>query len=262
METNLLDYLIEEKNMRLKGGLYHYTQIKFAYNTNRIEGSRLTEDETRYIFETNTISTKNENNNTVNIDDIIETVNHFSCFNYMLDTAKDNITESIIKEYHRQLKQGTSDSQKEWFNVGDYKTRENIVGDIETTPVSKVKGEIKKLLSDYSKKDTININDIIDFHYHFEKIHPFQDGNGRVGRLIIFKECLKNKIVPFIIQDENKQYYYRGLKEYKKINGFLIDTCLHEQDIYKEKLAYFKINCIKNKTEKNNTKKMRKNRKM
>ncbi|MCL1812006.1 MAG: Fic family protein [Treponema sp.] len=240
MKTDLLDYLIEEKNMRLKGGLYHYTQIKFAYNSNRIEGSRLSEEETRYIFETNTIST--ENNKAVNVDDIIETVNHFSCFNYILETANHPLSEDLIKEYHRLLKQGTSDSKKDWFNVGDYKSRENIVGDMETTPAAQVTSEMSKLLSSYVKKEAITINDVIDYHYHFEKIHPFQDGNGRVGRLIMFKECLKNKIVPFIIQDEKKQFYYRGLKEYTKISGYLIDTCLHEQDVYKEVLNYFKIN--------------------
>lgn len=240
VKTNLLDYLIEEKNMRLKGGLYHYTQVKFAYNTNRIEGSELSEDDTRYIYETNTISTKN--NESANIDDIIETVNHFACFNYMLDTAKEPLSENIIKEYHRLLKQGTSDSRKCWFNVGEYKARDNIVGDMETTPVPKVKGEIKKLLSAYVKKDNITINDIIDFHYNFEKIHPFQDGNGRVGRLVMFKECLKNQITPFIILDEKKHFYYRGLKEYKNTSGYLIDTCLHEQDTYKDVMRYFKIN--------------------
>ena len=239
MKTNLLDYLLEEKNMRLKGGLYHYTQVQFAYNTNRIEGSRLSEDETRYIFETNSISTGD--NKTANIDDIIETVNHFSCFDYMLGTAKDPLSEKIIKEYHKLLKQGTSDSRKEWFRTGDYKSRENIVGNSETAPPEKVKGEMKKLLSSYLKKEKISFNDIIEFHYGFEEIHPFQDGNGRVGRLIMFKECLRNNIIPFIIQDENKLFYYKGLQEFKKINGFLIDTCLHEQDKYKEMTEYFKI---------------------
>ena len=237
MSNNLIDILKEEKDMRLKGGLYHYTQIKFAYNTNRIEGSQLTEDQTRYIFEANTITTGE--NKTANIDDILETVNHFNCFDYMLDTAKKTLSENIIKEYHKLLKQGTSDSKKEWFNVGDYKTRPNMVGDTETTPPSNVNKEMKDLISEYTQKEKINIDDIVDFHYRFEKIHPFQDGNGRVGRLIMFKECLKNQIVPFIIKDENKQFYYRGLKEYLKTDGYLKETCLHAQDEYKDVLKYF-----------------------
>jgi len=242
MEKRLLDYLTEEKNMKLKGGLYHHCQIEFAYNTNHIEGSRLTEDQTRYIYETNTINS--DDKEAVNIDDIIETKNHFKCFDYMLETADEILTSDIIKEYHKILKQGTSDSEKEWFKVGDYKKRPNLVGDTETTEPEMVNTEIEKLLQSYLKKEKTDIFDIIDFHYKFEKIHPFQDGNGRVGRLIMFKECLKNDIVPFIIKDRNKQFYYRGLKEYAKIDGYLRDTCLSEQDEYKNLLDYFKIAVI------------------
>jgi Fic family protein len=234
----VLDRLKEEKEMRLKGCLYHYTQIKFAYNTNRIEGSRLTEDETRYIYETFTISTGE--NKTANVNDIIETVNHFSCFNYLLEVAEKPLSEEIIKEFHNILKRGSSDSFKDWFKIGDYKTRENMVGDIETALPSEVNKKMKSLLSEYLKEN-IDFNKIIDFHYNFEKIHPFQDGNGRVGRLVMFKECLKNNIVPFIIEDEKKQFYYMGLKEYPNSKTRLIETCLYSQDIYKDVLKYFKI---------------------
>jgi Fic family protein len=237
--NNILDRLQEEKEMRLKGCLYHYTQVKFAYNTNRIEGSKLTEDETRYIYETYTISTGN--NKTANVNDIIETVNHFSCFNYLIKIAKEPLSEEIIKEFHNILKRGSSDSFKDWYKVGDYKTRENTVGDIETALPSEVNTKMKTLLSNYLKGN-IDLNKIIDFHYNFEKIHPFQDGNGRVGRLIMFKECLKNNIVPFIIEDENKQFYYMGLKEYPNSKTRLIETCLYSQDIYKDVLNYFKVN--------------------
>ena len=198
METGLLQCLQEEKNMRLKGGLYHQTQIKLCYNSNRIEGSKLTEDQTRYIFETNTLNI--DPNETANVDDIIETVNHFICFDYMLDCAEKPLSEEIIKEFHRLLKINTSDSRKEWFNIGDYKSRPNMVGDSETTAPGKVTNAITGLLSSYNN-NAINFSAIVDFHYRFEKIHPFQDGNGRVGRLIMFKECLQHSIVPFIIED-------------------------------------------------------------
>jgi len=236
--NSILARLKEEKEMRLKGCLYHYTQIKFAYNTNRIEGSKLTEDETRYIYETFTISTGE--NKTANVNDIIETVNHFSCFNYLIQIAEEPLSEEIIKEFHNILKRGSSDSFKDWFKIGDYKTRENIVGDMETTLPSDVNMAMKKLLSKYLEED-VDLDKIIDFHYNFEKIHPFQDGNGRVGRLIMFKECLKNNIVPFIIEDENKQFYYMGLKEYPNSKTRLIETCLSSQDGYKDVLKYFKM---------------------
>lgn len=238
-KTTLLYQLREEKRIRLKGGIYHQTQIKLAYNSNHIEGSRLTEEQTRYIYETNTIGVETE---PARIDDIMETINHFQCFDYMLDCADDVLTENIIKQFHAILKVNTSDSRLDWFNVGDYKQRPNMVGDSKTTPPSKVKKEVQRLLFDYQQKENITFEDIVEFHYHFEKIHPFQDGNGRVGRLIIFKECLKHNIVPFIIDETHKLYYYRGLKEFGLEKGYLIDTCLSAQDKYKEMLEYFMPN--------------------
>lgn len=235
-KTSLLYRLREEKDMKLKGGLYHQTQIKLAYNSNHIEGSRLTEDQTRYIYETNTIDTEKD---PVNVDDIIETVNHFQCFDYMLDCVDDILTENIIKHFHLLLKSNTSDSRLEWFQVGAYKQKPNMVGGLKTTPPKQVPKEMQKLLFAYQQKDSITIKDIVEFHYRFERIHPFQDGNGRVGRFIMFKECLKHNIVPFIIEDTYKLYYYRGLKEFENESGFLIDTCLSAQDNYKELLAYF-----------------------
>jgi Fic family protein len=235
-KSTLLYRLREEKKIKLKGGIYHQTQIKLSYNSNHMEGSRLTEDQTRYIYETNTIGLERE---PANIDDIIETVNHFQCFDYILDCADDMLTESIIKKIHTILKSNTSDSRLEWFNVGEYKQRPNMVGDSKTTPPSKVKKEMQRLLFEYNQKELVTFEDIVEFHYNFEKIHPFQDGNGRVGRLIIFKECLKHNIVPFIIDERHKLYYYRGLKEFKSERGYLIDTCLSAQDSYKTMLKYF-----------------------
>lgn len=236
----LLEILQEEKSSKLKGGIYHKTQIKLTYNTNRIEGSKLSEEQTRYIYETNTLFTE-DGSNTTNIDDIIETVNHFHCFDYLLDVASEPLSEKHIKKFHKILKLNTSDSKKEWFNIGEYKTKPNIVGGIETSKPIEVEKHMKKLLETYHKKTSIEINDIIEFHYEFEKIHPFQDGNGRVGRLIMFKECLKNNIVPFIIEDEFKFFYYRGLTEYPKVKEYLIDTCLSAQDNYKILMNYFEI---------------------
>lgn len=235
-KTTLLYRLQEEKQIRLKGGIYHQTQVKLAYNSNHMEGSKLTEDQTRYIYETNTIGLEKE---PANIDDIIETVNHFQCFDYILGCAEDVLTESIIKKIHRILKSNTSDSRLEWFNVGDYKQRSNMVGDSKTTPPGRVKKEMQQLLFKYQQMETVTFEDIVEFHYHFEKIHPFQDGNGRVGRLIIFKECLKYNITPFIIDERHKLYYYRGLKEFENERGYLIDTCLSAQDMYIELLEYF-----------------------
>jgi Fic family protein len=236
-ETSLLSLLREEKAMRLKGGLYHQTQIKLAYNSNRIEGSALSEEQTRYIFETNTINV--DPDKVAKVDDIIETVNHFSCFDYMLDCADRELSEVIIKEFHRILKSSTSDSRKEWFNVGDYKSRPNVVGDTETTAPSKVQRAVADLLSAYHQKSPVDFEAIVNFHYQFETIHPFQDGNGRVGRIIMFKECLKHGMVPFIIEDDHKLFYYRGLKEFAKIQGYLLDTCRSAQDVYAETLRYF-----------------------
>ncbi|WP_026452398.1 Fic family protein [Aequorivita capsosiphonis] len=236
----LLETLQEEKSSNLKGGIYHKTQIRLTYNTNRIEGSKLSEEQTRYIYETNTFFTE-EGENTANIDDIVETVNHFQCFDYMLKIAKEPLSEIHIKEFHKILKFNTSDSKKEWFKVGAYKLKPNIVGGVETSKPKEVEKHITKLLKNYNEKNNIEIFDIIDFHYEFEKIHPFQDGNGRVGRLIMFKECLKNNVVPYIIADEFKFFYYRGLSEYPKIKEYLTDTCLSAQDDYMELMKYFEI---------------------
>lgn len=234
----LLNRLREEKDAKLNGGIYHRTQIDLTYNSNHIEGSKLTHEQTRYIFETNTIGITDES---VNVDDIVETTNHFRCIDYIIDHANDKLTESMIKGLHHLLKNGTSDSRKSWFNVGEYKRLPNEVGGINTTAPEEVHTQIKALLSTYNTIKTKTLEEIIDFHCQFERIHPFQDGNGRVGRLIMFKECLANKIVPFIITDELKLYYYRGLSKWSKINGYLIDTCLTAQDHYKALLDYFKI---------------------
>ena len=236
-DNPLLNRLKEEKDMKLKGGIYHKTQIALTYNSNHIEGSTLTEDQTRMIFETNTLGETNG----VKVDDIVETNNHFKCVDMVIDNAKKPLTEKFIKELHYTLKSGTSDSRKDWFNVGEYKSRPNEVGGNETCPPNKVAEEIKKLLANYNAKQSKTINDIIEFHEQFERIHPFQDGNGRVGRLIMFKECLANNIIPFIIEDEFKFYYYRGLKEWKTEHGYLTDTCLAAQDKYKQWLEYFGI---------------------
>jgi len=232
-----LEVLKEEMSMNLKGGLYHITQIRFAYNSNRIEGSRLSEDQTRYIFETNTINAPSDE--TTNIDDIIETVNHFACFDYMLGNAEKKLSEDMIKSFHRILKTGTSDARKDWFMTGDYKSRPNVVGDSKTTAPAKVAEEMKKLIAEYNKNEPASFEDIIEFHYMFERIHPFQDGNGRVGRIIMFKECLAAGILPFIITDEQKLFYYRGLKEFPDERGFLLDTCRAAQDVYGESVSYF-----------------------
>lgn len=235
--NKLLRCLREEKNAKISGGLYHETQVRLTYNSNRIEGSRLSEDQTRLIFETNTIGSADG----VLVDDIIETANHFRAIDFCLDLAEDVLTEEIIKRLHEILKTGTRDSQLSWFNVGEYKLRPNVVGGEETTPPSRVAAKMKKLLSDYNQKERIDLRDIIEFHCEFEKIHPFQDGNGRVGRLIAFKECLRFNIVPFIIEDSKKMFYYRGLKEWRTEPGFLIETCLDGQDTFKALMRYFDV---------------------
>ena len=237
-DNPLLNVLKEQKDMRLKGGIYHKTQIELTYNSNHIEGSKLTEDQTRFIFETNTIAVTNE---TINIDDIIETSNHFKCIDYIIDNAKKLLTETLIKELHFILKTGTSDNRKDWFNVGAYKKLPNEVGGQETCKPENVESEMKGLLEKYNNKQNKSLEDIVGFHQKFEKIHPFQEGNGRVGRLIMFKECLANNIVPFIIDENLKLYYYQGLREWNNEHGFLIDTCFSAQDKYKQWLAYFKI---------------------
>lgn len=237
-KINVLDTLREQKEMKLKGNLYHQTQVSFAYNTNHIEGSTLTEDQTRYIFETNTILF--EGDTIAKVDDILETSNHFKLVDYMLDVADKKLTEKMIKEFHKILKEGTSDSRVEWFNVGEYKKIANTIGSgIKTTLPNNVGKEMSKLMDWYNSLKQVTIKEIIEFHYRFESIHPFQDGNGRIGRIIIFKECLKNNIVPFIIQDADKLFYYRGLKEYKSEKGYLTDTCLNAQDQYIKMIEYY-----------------------
>lgn len=236
--NTLLNRLKEEMDMKLAGGIYHRTQIDLTYNSNRIEGSKLTHDQTRYIFETNTIGVSKES---INVDDIIETKNHFRAIDLIIDKAKFKLTESLIKELHLLLKSGTSDSAKEWFNVGAYKKLPNEVGGNETTAPEKVAEQMKELLNNYHSIEKKTIEDIIDFHYRFEIIHPFQDGNGRVGRLIMFKECLANNVIPFIIDEDLKMFYYRGLQEWKQVRGYLMDTCLTAQDNYKAVVEYFKI---------------------
>ena len=236
-KINVLEVLREQKEMRLKGNLYHNTQIIFAYNTNHIEGSKLTEDQTRYIYETNTLLTEKEP--IINLDDIIETANHFKLVDYMLDVAKEELTEDIIKEFPKILKEGTSDSRKDWSNIGDYTKLSNEAGNMKTSLPKNVQKDMVKLMQWYNTLGKTTIEDIIEFHYRFECIHPFQDGNGRVGRMILFKECLKNNIIPFIILDKYKLFYYRGLKEYKNEKGYLIDTCLNAQDQYIRLIEYF-----------------------
>ena len=236
--VTLLDILRDQKASKYPGGIYHKTQIDLTYNSNHIEGSRLTHDQTRYIFETNTIGVENE---VLNVDDVIETVNHFRCIDMIIENAKTALTEKFIKELHLILKNGTSDSRKDWFAVSDYKKFPNEVGGMGTTLPKEVADKMKELLAEYNTEEEKTFEDILDFHVKFERIHPFQDGNGRVGRLIMFKECLKYNIVPFIIDDDLKMFYYRGLKEWNNEKGYLTDTCLRAQDKYKAYLDYFKI---------------------
>ena len=235
----ILQVLREQKASRLKGSIYHRTQIDLTYNSNHMEGSKLTHDQTRYIFETNTIGITD---NVVNVDDIVEAINHFRCIDYIIDHAEERLTENFIKHLHLLLKTGTSDSRKDWFAVGDYKQLPNEVGGQETCPPKEVHRQLKALLTDYNRRRQQALEDVLDFHVRFEQIHPFQDGNGRVGRLVMFKECLANNIIPFIITDKLKMFYYRGLKEWGHIKGFLTDTCLTAQDQYKDLLRYFEIN--------------------
>ena len=236
--VTLLDILKEQKINKYSGGIYHKTQIDLTYNSNHIEGSRLSHDQTRYIFETNTIGVQNE---LLNVDDIVETANHFRCVDQVIELANYPLSEAFIKQLHLILKSGTSDSRKSWFAVGEYKRVPNEVGGGETTKPEDVHKEMRKLLQQYNTEKEKTLEEIIEFHYQFEKIHPFQDGNGRVGRLILFKECLRNGIVPFIIEDDIKEFYYRGLKEWKSERGYLIGTCLTAQDRFKQYLDYFNL---------------------
>lgn len=237
-KVSVLTQLKREKDNLIVGGLYHKIQIELTFNSNHIEGSRLSEDETRYIYETNTIGSDKKN---IVVDDIVETVNHFRCIDLIIDNAAKPLSESFIKKLHLILKNGTSDSRKSWFMTGEYKKIPNEVGRKQTASPKDVSGKIKKLLSTYNSKTKISFDDLLDFHYQFEIIHPFQDGNGRVGRLILFKECLKNNITPFIIKDALKAFYYRGLNNWKTEHGFLRDTCLTCQDTFTEYLTYFNL---------------------
>ena len=236
--SSLLQILREQKSTKMTGGIYHKVQIELTYNSNHIEGSRLTHDQTRYIFETNTIGFENE---TVNVDDVIETSNHFRCIDIVIDQAMGALTEKLIKGLHAVLKTGTSDSRKDWFAVGEYKKLPNEVGGYDTTMPEDVADKMRELLTDYNAQPSKTLEDIVAFHVAFERIHPFQDGNGRVGRLILFKECLKHNIVPFIIEDNIKLFYYRGLKEWDREKGYLVDTCRTAQDRFKTYLEYFRI---------------------
>lgn len=234
----LRDILAVEKKVKLSGGIYHRIQIDLTYNSNRIEGSRLTRDQTRFIFETNTVAA---DGGVVVVDDIVETANHFKCVDMVIDRATKSITENFIKELHRVLKSGTTDARRDYFAVGEYKRLPNTVGDMPTARPEEVAEKMKALLRDYNTQGKKTLDELLEFHYRFECIHPFQDGNGRVGRLLLFKECLKHDVVPFIINDELKLYYYRGLREWKNERGYLRDTCLAAQDKFKRLLDYFGI---------------------
>ena len=238
LPRTLLEVLQAEKASRLSGGIYHKVQIDFTYNSNHMEGSRLTHDQTRYIFETNTIGV---HETTLNVDDIVETANHFRCIDLIIDRAGSIINEALIKQLHAMLKNGTSDSRKDWFVVGDYKKLPNEVGGKATALPEEVPAKMKELVAAYNAKKERTFDELLDFHYRFECLHPFQDGNGRIGRLLLFKECLRNNIVPFIIDEELKMFYYRGLKEWQNERGFLRDTCLAAQDKFKTYLDYFQI---------------------
>ena len=238
MPKTLLDVLRAEKAAKLHGGIYHRVQIDLTYNSNHIEGSRLTHDQTRFIFETNTIGMSD---GAVKVDDVVETANHFKCIDMVIDSAAHVLSESFIKQLHATLKSGTSNSRQDWFAVGDYKKLPNEVGGMDTAQPEEVASQMKKLLSEYNANKEKSFDDLLDFHYRFERIHPFQDGNGRVGRLVLFKECLRNNIVPFIIDEDTKLYYYRGLKEWERELGYLRDTCLAAQDKFKKYLDYFRI---------------------
>ena len=234
----LLKALREQKEAKMKGGIYHRTQIDLTYNSNHIEGSRLTKEQTRYIFETNTLGITSEN---TRIDDIMEAVNHFRCIDYVIDHATERITETHIKQLHLILKTNTSDSRKSWFAVGDYKRLANAVGEEETAQPEEVHRQMKSLLADYNSQKQVEFDDLLDFHVRFERIHPFQDGNGRVGRLLLFWQCLQTYIVPFIITEDLRLFYYRGIQNWGKINGYLRDTCLTAQDSFKILLEYYRI---------------------
>ena len=222
----------------MKGGIYHRTQVEMTYNSNHIEGSRLSLEQTRLIFETNTILSEG---NAARIDDILEASNHFRCVDMVITNANRKLSEAFIKRLHAVLKNGTTDSRCEWFRTGQYKALPNEVGGQATTAPEHVADEMKQLINQYNSIDNPTLDDILDFHYHFELIHPFQDGNGRIGRLLMFKQCLQSGIVPFIITDELKAFYYRGLREWPQLPGYLRDTCLSAQDDYRAMIQYFRV---------------------
>lgn len=236
----LLEVLRREDHLRTKGGIYHKVQVELTYNSNHIEGSRLTEDQTRYIFETNTVGALKKYEG-IRVDDVVETANHFRCIDYVIENANRKLSERMIKKLHFILKNGTSDSLEDWFNVGEYKKLPNEVGGMETTAPEKVAVEMRKLIKKYRARKMLDLHDLLAFHYEFERIHPFQDGNGRVGRLILLKECLRLNIIPFIIDEDLKMFYYRGLKEWPKQPGYLTDTCLAGQDKFRKYLEYYRI---------------------
>lgn len=236
--TTLLSVLQREKQSRLPGGIYHRVQIDLTYNSNHIEGSRLSREQTRFIFETNTIGIEKQ---AVNVDDVVETANHFRCIDMVINDANRALSQAMIKRLHEILKSGTSDSRQDWFAVGEYKKLPNEVGGQETAAPEDVENRMRALLNAYNAKTRKTLRDLLDFHVQFESIHPFQDGNGRIGRLILFKECLKNDIVPFIITDDLKMFYYRGIREWKTEPGYLTDTCLTAQDHFKALMDYFRI---------------------
>lgn len=241
--ATLLSVLQREKQSRLPGGIYHRVQIDLTYNSNHIEGSRLSREQTRFIFETNTIGIEKQ---AVNVDDVVETANHFRCIDMVIDDANRALSQAMIKRLHEILKSGTSDSRQDWFAVGEYKKLPNEVGGQETVAPEDVENRMRALLNAYNAKTRKTLRDLLDFHVQFESIHPFQDGNGRVGRLILFKECLKNDIVPFIITDDLKMFYYRGIREWKTEPGYLTDTCLTAQDHFKALMDYFRISYAPN----------------
>ena len=236
-DNPILKQLREEKDHKISGGLYHELQVRMTYNSNHIEGSKLNEEQTRHIFETNTV----HGEESLSVDDIIETINHFRAIDYCIDIAEDPLTEEIIKHLLYLLKSNTKDETLPWFKVGDYKTRPNVVGGRETSKPEQVAGDVQNLLAWYTNKEHISFEDIVEFHFRFERIHPFQDGNGRIGRLIAFKECLKHNLIPFIIEDRKKHFYFRGLTEFLREPGYLIDTCYDGQDTIKLLLEYLEI---------------------
>ena len=236
-DNKILQILRDEKEIQLSGGLYHELQVRMTYNSNHMEGSKLSGDQTRLIFETNTITMGDG----IPVDDILETVHHFRAIDYCIDIAEEKLTEEIIKKLHYMLKHDTKDEALPWYAIGDYKKRANVVGGRETSKPSEVARDMRALLERYNAGDNVTVEDIIEFHAEFEYIHPFQDGNGRVGRLIALKECLKNNIIPFIIEDSKKSFYYRGLSEWRREKGWLVDTCLDGQDTFVKLLDMLEI---------------------